>query len=293
VVVTGVTGFLGSYVVPLLLQAGYDVVGIKKKNSNMARLGKIVRHPRFSLHDYEDGVASCFSQPVHAIVHLATNYGRDQASYAEIVVANVVLPLELLELGVKQGSHIFINADTFFHVKLHLSPKETSYITTKKLFLDIAKEIASLHPIKFANLRIEQMYGPRDNEKKFITTMISELLSGKPSLQLTEGIQRRDFVYVEDVARAFVASVQHADALPSFIEFGIGTGKSVGIRDVVLYLKKITKSTAKLAWGAIPYRKHEIMDSKADLKKNALISWRATTKWKKGLQTTVDSFVKK
>ncbi len=55
---------------------------------------------------------------------------------------------------------------------------ESMYVKSKKDFLESAKKLLESGTLKFANLRIEQMYGPNDSMKKFVPFIIGELIAG-------------------------------------------------------------------------------------------------------------------
>jgi len=143
--------------------------------------------------------------------------------------------------------------------------------------------------VKFVNLKLEQMYGPADNENKFIPIMIKRLKSGE-KIGLTEGEQKRDFVYVKDVANAFLLVLEHFDELAKFEEFEIGRGKSCSIKEVMKILKAELKSESILDWGAMPYRKNELMDSYAKIDNNKKIGWYAEVALDDGLQKTIEYY---
>ena len=154
-------------------------------------------------------------------------------------------------------------------------------------------EIVKGGSLKFINMRIEQMYGPEDREEKFVMSILKSFLMKEPSLDLTRGEQKRDFVYVDDVAAAFIKAVENYDALKIFEEFGVGFGKSITIKSAVLKIKELTKSDTILKWGALPYRKNEIMDSKAAVKANKKIGWEPKVSFDDGLRLTIKSLTKK
>lgn len=288
VLVTGGTGFLGGHVVPLLLSKGYQVIVVKRPGGNLGRLSSVQKDNRLSFVEYPCDIKECFEKnPPDFVIHLATCYGRGHDSFADVPLANLVMPLDVLELSLNHSVKAFLNADTFFVGTLGLPPKEKSYITTKKLFLETAQEMMKNTDLKFANLRIEQMYGPGDGMSKFVPSVLKALLNNQSSLDLTPGEQRRDFVYVEDVARAFVLAMESYGSLASFEEFQIGSGESLSIKDAVVLMKKLTGSVTDLKWGALPYRKHEIMDSKAMIAANQKINWKPNYSFNDGLVATI------
>ncbi|MDD2757941.1 MAG: NAD(P)-dependent oxidoreductase [Patescibacteria group bacterium] len=292
ILITGGTGFLGSKIVELFLANGYRTVILARDDSSSSRLKKFANHPGLvvvSLDKFE--VEKCFSQyDVSTIIHVATCYGREREAWSEIAEANLLLPLRLLVAGEKAKVGCFINADTFFNEKILFENNENYYVETKKNFLVIAKRATRYLKMKFFNLRIEQMYGPNDGLKKFVPSIVKELLNEVENIPLTNGEQKRDFVFVNDVAQAFFNAHTHQSNLSNFEEFGIGSGGSVSIKEAVEYLKEITNSGTSLQFGKLDYRKDEIMDSHADLSNNKKIDWQAATNWREGFRQTVDFF---
>lgn len=293
VLITGGTGFLGLKLVEMFLLDGYQVIVLARKNTYQSDKFKTVNCNNLIIKFLEDiDLHECFiKHKINCILHTATCYGRNDESWAEIAEVNLLLPLQLLILGKKFGVECFINADTFFNDEIVFDRNESYYIKTKKSFLNIAKDASGSGIGKFFNLRIEQMYGPNDNQKKFIPHIIDELFSGK-DIPLTPGAQRRDFVYVDDVARAFLCAYKCRKDLEKFEEFGVGTGISVDIKKVVNFLKMEINSRSLLDFGKLEYRKNEIMDSCAITGNNMKINWRASVEWMDGLEKTINSYEK-
>lgn len=277
ILITGGTGFLGSRITKILAEEGFDVIQLKHQKED---------EPAMAVEDYFLG------KKIDAIIHTATCYGRRNEPWSTIADTNLLLPLRLMIAGEKSGVKCFINADTFFNEKIVFEGHVDQYVRTKKSFLGFARNNAPFMKMKFANMKIEQMYGPNDGMEKFVPTAIRQLLSGATSLPFTAGEQRRDFVFVDDVARAFVEAMKHADSMTQFEEFGIGSGRSTSIKEAVTYLKEVSGSKAETTFGALPYRENEIMDSFASLDNNKLIGWSATTPWHEGFKTTVESYKK-
>lgn len=83
---------------------------------------------------------------------------------------------------------------------------------------------------KVVNMKIFHMHGSNDAKTKFIPFIIDKIKSNTEVIELTEGLQTRDFVYVKDVVSAFKFILQIFDTLSSFQEFEIGSGTSHSIK---------------------------------------------------------------
>ena len=78
ILITGVTGFLGSYLAKRLLSVGYEVVALKRKSSPLRRVESISSNITFfdvEDLDYDDLFFKCGK--INTIIHTATCYGRN------------------------------------------------------------------------------------------------------------------------------------------------------------------------------------------------------------------------
>ena len=132
ILLTGVTGFLGSHLARVLVGCGYDVIGIKRKESDVFRLVDI--NDKITYIDVDNGVEELFKNcNIDIIIHAATVYGNGMESVSDIITANVLLPLRLLEKAIEQGSCAFVNTDTFF-LKADQKYSHLSHYTSSKKF---------------------------------------------------------------------------------------------------------------------------------------------------------------
>ncbi|MDF2681167.1 MAG: 3,6-dideoxyhexose synthase [Brevibacillus sp.] len=265
---TGATGFLGSHLARGLLRDGHKVVILKRSSSDCSRISEIL--PQLHVYDVdrEDWQVHLEAYgKIDAIIHTATNYGRQGESLTELVKANVTFPLQLLEMAIRHGISLFVNTDTFSRVPKVLSTHLSGYNLTKKQFLEWGTMLARSSTLRFRNMRLEHVYGPLDNENKFVPFVIRNCLHKEGELALTRGEQKRDFIYVEDVVDAYRAVLTRAaksDSEVSFVEYEVGTGVATSIRDFVSLVHDLTASRTILHFGALPYADHEIMLSQAN-----------------------------
>jgi nucleoside-diphosphate-sugar epimerase len=150
--------------------------------------------------------------------------------------------------------------------------------------------ISSQHGIEVHNMILQHVYGPADGPHKFFPTVLRALTTNQPTLELTEGEQTRDFVYVEDVAEAFmVAALKAPTHSGSYVEYQIGTGLPSTLRTAVEIMHQLTRSSTQLRFGVLPYPPGEIMYSVADLEAVGSLPWVARTTLVDGIKRTVDS----
>lgn len=284
ILITGATGFLGSHLLHKLVEEKYNVIILKRSFSNTGRI-KDVLHQVKSYDIDKINIERIFNEnEIAGIIHLATDYGRKSNNdmIHQMSKANIELPTELFALGTKYGANFFVNTHTFADNKYNL------YSATKSAFIEIAKFFIANYHVKFINMRLEYMYGESDDDTKFIPFVIESILKGK-EIGATKGEQKRDFIYVQDVVDAYLKVLDNLkDFNDDFMEFGIGTGKSVSLKYFVSKIEEVSGKKANINWEAVPYRKNEIFDSKASIEKaKKYLGWYPKYDIREGLKETI------
>ena len=110
-----------------------------------------------------------------------------------------------------------------------------------------------------------------------------------PEIKLTKGEQKRDFIFIDDVISAYMLILQkHNDFEKLFVGFDVGSGNSISIRSFVEAVHQLTGSTTHLAFGAIPYRKGEMMNSVADTAGLNSLGWQCQHDLITGLKLVIE-----
>jgi len=285
ILLTGATGFLGSHLLEALLVNGYDVVILKRSFSDTWRINHLLERIKFYDTDKVPLEKPFKENKIKTVIHTATNYGRKGEKTTEIIETNLVFPMRLLEIAVLFNTDTFINTDTLQYKYLN------TYTLSKKQLVEWIKIFRP--KIQIVNLKIEHMYGPKDDKSKFVTWLISELVNNSDEIKLTEGEQKRDFVYIDDVVNAYIKILENKGKFSGFIEFDVGTGKQVRIKDFVIKTKQLVSSIlgievrTNLNFGAIPYREGELMEIEEDIKPLLDLGWKPEVELEEGIRNTV------
>ncbi|WP_439856370.1 NAD-dependent epimerase/dehydratase family protein [Pseudomonas yamanorum] len=289
ILLTGPTGFLGSALARHWVRAGYQVSALIRATSNRARIEDV----QSNMHLYccrcdEDVLSTVAKVAPDYIVHTACSYGRAGESLVEIFDVNVRLGLLLLE-GAKSLDKevVFVNTGTI------LDPAVSSYAMSKQSF----SAIGALHAkqgggsIKFINVALQHMYGPGDDRSKFTTYIISSCLANVERLKLASGVQKRDFVFIDDVVSAYDTILSVAGEIAEFEDIEVGSGEAVPVKQFVELSHSLTGSHTLLEFGAVPYRVNEAMLFQANISRMRSLGWVPATSLKEGIQITIDKDV--
>lgn len=282
VLLTGGTGYLGSRLARACVAQGHQVVILKRSSSPLDRLQGLLGN--VAIYDFDlGGMDEAFRiHQFDAVVHTATCYGRKGENLREMVQSNVAFPLELLERAFVAGVSCFINTDTSLDKQLN------AYALSKKHFVEWGKFLAGQGKIRFVNLILEHFYGPGDDDSKFVSFVIRQCLDRAAQIDLTAGDQRRDFIYIDDVVEAYLLVLKEAERLGgNWLEFALGSGEVVSIRQLVELIRHLTKAETRLNLGALPYRAGEQMHSCADIRPLRQLGWSPKISLQAGLEQVI------
>ena len=290
ILLTGATGFLGSHLLQKFINTNYNVIILKRSFSDIWRIEKLINNVKAYDIDKVNIKLPFEENHIDFVVNTVTNYGRNGEKATSIVETNLMFCLELLETAA------FFNTDTFFHTDTLQYKYLTNYTLSKKQFVEWGKSFAESERINFVNIKLEHMYGPKDDENKFVMWLIKKMLDGAQAIDLTLGEQKRDFIFIDDVVSAYSTIIKSPN-ITKYLEYEIGMGQTVCLKDFIIELKSIieekkaVKLSTKLNFGALPYREGEPMEIKADISKISELGWKAETNIKEGIQKTVESIL--
>lgn len=268
ILLTGASGFLGSHLLKTLLHAtDCDIVVLKRSFSKVNRIEKELSLSRVIAYDVDKTPLDRLPwNNIFTVVHCATEYGRKGVPSGQILQSNLIFPVNLVELAIKNGVDTFINTDSYFNKEGQSYQYLLDYSLSKKS-LNLWLQYFS-QKIKVINMVLEHIYGENDNPDKFVERMIQDIaINPKPEIKLSGGEQKRDFVYVQDVCDSYVGALNWSKNNNfRYKSFQIGTGEAVALKDFVSCIKETSGNNfTKLNFGALPYRADEIMLSKADI----------------------------
>jgi nucleoside-diphosphate-sugar epimerase len=263
ILVTGASGFVGSFLIPKMIESGHQVLSISRTSIAAVSLSD-KNYQICSLN--ETNLIEDFSPQI--VVNLATfsSSTDDIESQKNIIDSNIIFLSNLLHVIKNLKIELFINTGTFAEYFSNDGEFDPAYFysATKTAGRFIIKYFSKSYSFKTVNVIPYSIYGPNDKRKKLIHTLLDSLDS-ELAVKTTEGKQILDFVYIDDVINAYLAIINKADLLEDEMVFKIGTGKGVTIRELVSEIEIITGKKANIFWGAIPYRKRDIMIAVADI----------------------------
>lgn len=282
ILLTGATGFLGSQIAERLLARGQIIACPVRNIQNLRRLQYLCNQVKLiPIERLESGIAEFKADTV---IHTACAYARGSSTWQDMLDANLMFPLRVLEEVKKHQRIRWINTDTCLPIYLN------EYALSKKQFCQWGKYYGEQNELQFINLQLEHFYGPNAPEDQFLEWAIRKLKKNEP-LELTIGTQKRDFVYIGGVLDVYEAMLEK-EMSAVYINVPVGTGEAPTIREVIEHLKKCVNSSSELRFGVRPLRDGE-PNSCCDTNILKSLGIGPFTQWREGmrqyiLSTTAD-----
>ena len=285
ILLTGSTGFLGSYLLKSFVKSGYEVIALKRSISNTYRINEYLN--QLVVYDIDKiKLSNVFkNHKIDMVINTVTNYGRIDNKISSILDTNLIFGLKLLEESVNANVKGFINTDTLLERNLN------SYALSKAQLVDWMKFLSNKQT-KMINIKIEHMYGALDDENKFIYWLINKLKQNVEKIDLTSGVQKRDFIYIDDIVSAYEIIIQNINTFSNYEEFELGSGNSIEVKNFVekIYQEISNKQTlsTKLNFGAVSYRDNENMNIQANIEKLTNLAWKPKVSIKDGIKKILE-----
>lgn len=301
--VTGASGFLGSWLVRQLLAEGDEVVAVVRSATVPPRLIGVDGNLRFAHADLAS--ISTISSSIHifrpeTVFHLAW-WGGNSSSFVNDpgqVYTNTQGTLDLLRIAHEAGAASFLFFGTSVEYGNYSVPvRETDPTTPKNLYgtaknalMQLTQALAAQWQMRFCGIRPFWTYGPMDDELRMIPSVTRQLLQGnKP--KVTAGEQLWDFLYVEDAARAITALGHNPQASGIF---NLGSGAPVPLKQVIATIRDLVDPALEIGFGEIPYAPGQIMHLEADISRlRQATGWSSSVSLEEGLRRTVDWYKQK
>jgi nucleoside-diphosphate-sugar epimerase len=200
---------------------------------------------------------------------------------------SLTLLSELIRAGcrsiVAAGTCAEYNTDQgYLREESPVEPK-TLYAAAKVSCYLMSREIAAQAKTAFAWGRIFYPYGPEEDERRVVPAAIRSLLEGR-SFPTTKGELVRDYVHIEDVARAFcLLAERSAEGV-----FNIASGLPVTLRQLLEIIGALTGRDDLLQFGLLPYRAWDPPFICGDNQRLRRIGWEPSYTLRSGLAHTIE-----
>lgn len=309
ILVTGADGFIGSHLTEMLVQQGHRVKALSQYNSfnywgwleDIAGLDQVevlsgdVRDPHYCKH---------ITQNVDAIYHLAALIAIPYSYVASdsYVDTNIKGTLNICQAALdnKVGRVVHTSTSEVYGTaqyvpidEKHPLQPQSPYSASKIAADAMAMSFYNAFGLPLTIARPFNTYGPRQSARAVIPTIITQIAGGKKQIQLGDVTPTRDFNYVEDTCRGFIALAESDKTLGETVN--IGSNSEISIGDTLNLIKDIMRSDVEFIVDEQRLRpeKSEVNRLWCDNGKiKALTGFEPQVDLTEGLRRTVEWFVR-
>ena len=276
ILLTGATGYLGSRIAQMLLHEHHSLLCPVLSDAPYDYLTPMLKQVDITDSNGPGLTDSIFNFSPEIIVHTAARYERGTISLTELTDANLLFPLRILDAVLNTKSKVFwLNTDTSLDRSLN------GYALSKHQFSEWGQYYANKGLLDFCNVLLEQFYGSGDSGSKLFPYLYDKMSKNEP-IELTDGLQRRDMIYVDDVLNAYSILCQKRPT--GYCEFPLGTGEAPQVKEVITYFAELLNTKSELQFGVLPKRENEPTISIADTTQLQKAGFTCQYNWREGLK---------
>jgi nucleoside-diphosphate-sugar epimerase len=264
VLVTGASGFVGNNLTRHLLTLGHRVNLLLRDSYAAWRVEDIRADVVIHTSDLRDRDAvNRIIKEVSPdwVFHLAAHGAySSQTDVTRILESNVIGTATLLKACLKVGFDAFVNtgSSSEYGFKDH-SPGEREWLEPNSYYA-VAKASATLFcrytaqtsGLRIPTLRLYSVYGPYEEPTRLMPTLIVKGLK-KELPPLVAPHIARDYVYVDDVVRAYLLAATQEKQEPGAV-YNVGTGVQTSLREVVDVACRTLRIAEEPKWGSMENR---------------------------------------
>ncbi|MEY8348453.1 GDP-mannose 4,6-dehydratase [Bacillus cereus] len=313
VVITGVAGFLGSYLAKTLLNTnGTFVIGLDNLSTgSIENLQEILHNSNFKFLQVDVSSSDILQlvslSTVDEIYHLASPASPKfyQSTPFDTIDVNISGTKNMLELAKRTNAKIVYTSTSEAYGDPEVHPQDETYrgnVNTwgPRACYDESKRMGevlcylyhSLYnvPVKVARIFNTYSAGLRNDDGRVISNFVTQALTGEDMTVYGDGLQTRSFCYVTDTVRGLMLMMEKEEANGEIIN--IGNPIEYKIIDVAHLAKEITKSASLISFHPLPQDDPKQRRPSIEKAKNFL-GWEPQINLEKGLQLTIHAYKKK
>ena len=295
--ILGGTGYLGKRIIASLIKDDNEVICIYRKNSKSEKTYINESKVKYIVSDYIVLRELFENNKFDCIINSSCTYIKN-TRIDDVVESNLIFPMRVMSIAVENYYGINSDYNHYSKIKNHndkqlrfisigtgLPDNFNIYTYTKKQFNKLGHFFSNEYGMEFVDIELENYFGENEPKNRFLPSVI-EKLKNNEDIELTQGEQLRDFIYVEDVINA-ITHLINIKELPPYLDIPLGSGDAPSIKELVTYIKEIMGSKSDLQFGKIPLRPNE-PSSCANLSMYHLLGGKIMYSWKDGIKRVLE-----
>jgi UDP-glucose 4-epimerase len=300
ILITGGAGFIGSHLSEKYTLEGHTVLCLDNfMNSDLGNIRGLLNYRNFKLinGDVRDfDLLEKIVGDVDVVIHLAAQIHVDRSILEPKLTydVNIFGTLNVLELARRYDINKVIHASTSeVYGSAQYVPMDENhpldaphpYGASKVAADRMCNAYIQTYGVNVCVMRPFNAFGPRQKDTGYggvISIFVKRSLSGTPPIIYGDGMQTRDYTYVEDLIRAYDLIVKHKKPMREPLNFGTGTEISItGLANKII---ELCGKKGRLRPVHVAQRPGEVRRLVADYSKaKKLLGWEPEYTFEKGL----------
>jgi len=286
ILLTGATGFLGSHLIPQLVNDGHRVGCLVRSDSVFRQ--RPVHIPAWKVEADGTGFLEGFNEfAPDVVVHLAALYVAEHRyeDVGPLVRANIEFGAYLLDAMQAAGCNAMVYGGTSWqHYRNRDYCPVNLYAATKQAFSTLAEYYLDAAGLRLLELHLYDSYGEDDPRNKLLNRFKAAAELGD-ELAMSEGEQRLHLVHVADLVRGVATACEQVCTFKAGERriYRLPSDRAVSLRELVAAFNVADQShPVRVRWGLRPYRQREVFQPWEGAE--ALPGWRTRVGLTEGLR---------
>lgn len=265
ILITGISGFLGSQIAKQLISQGHELMATKRSNSDLWRIEDYVNKIPWININESNWQSKILEFHPEIIIHTAwSGVSASDRDDWDVQLSNIDLTLKLLQIAKQCKLKKFIgfgsqaeygNFSGIVDENYPLNPN-SAYGSSKIAISQIINSFCSLNLINWHWFRLFSFFGEYENNTWFIPTLIDKI-SSLQKMDMTPGEQKYAYMYVGDLARIIGKTVE-VDISSGI--YNISSANAISLLELSNKILELIKpAESQINFGAIPYRPNQSM----------------------------------
>lgn len=299
VLATGGTGFVGSHLVLALLASGENEVHVTSRGKKLPKILENIPENKLVVHtldisnisELESLLATVRPERIYHLAACLHKKGEDPDT-KELLDTNVIATAALLRYAKRENAPM-VNTGTFTEYAPSATPVDEhspfgpqEFYSTSKLAATFLCAQEGKKGVPVVTLRLFTPYGPEMPDGRIMHVAITNALRNEP-IPLSSPTVTRDFIFVSDIAQAYILAGEHATQLRGEV-FNIGSGNATTLETLGQNVLELCGSTSTLSWGSQKSLAYDAELWQADnTKARELLKWEPKKDLNHGLTETI------